>query len=63
MRYTAQHSRDIFTPKPVGKIGLGTAIERALKPIARVVGRSGCSSCRHRARKLNRIMPNINPFA
>lgn len=64
----ANHAKDIFTPKPIprtinSRIGLGTVIHRALHPFASVVGLGGCAGCRRRARKLDKLMPNVNPFA
>ena len=61
MKYTADNKKNIFAPKST--IGLGTAIEKILKPVARIVGRSGCGGCRRRAARLNKMVPNINPFA
>lgn len=63
MRFTVNNAKDIFTPKPLQKIGLGTAIQKILKPVAAVVGKSNCGGCRRRAEKLNKAVPNINPFA
>lgn len=51
------------------KIGLGDAIEAVAKPIARTIdavigsGLSRCGGCARRRERLNRSVPNINPFA
>lgn len=53
----------ISKPGTSGKMGLGDVVTAILHPIAVVTRRTGCSSCRRRAKKLNQMMPNINPFA
>lgn len=54
----------IFTPKPIprtinSRVGLGTLI----KAMTSAVGIKPCGGCRRRARKLDKIIPNVNPFA
>lgn len=45
------------------QVGLGDALTKVFAPVAKIVGKSGCAGCRRRAQKLNRMVPNINPFA
>ncbi len=60
MQHASDNKKKIFTPKPVA---LGDALEKVFKPIAKVVGKTGCGGCRRRQAKLNKLVPNINPFA
>jgi hypothetical protein len=54
----------IFTPKPIprtinSRIGLGTLIKTATT----AMGIRPCGGCRRRAKKLDQMFPNVNPFA
>ncbi len=54
----------IFTPKPIprtinSRVGLGTLI----KKVTTAIGIKPCGGCRRRAKKLNKLVSNINPFA
>lgn len=46
-----------------GKMGLGDVVTKILHPIAVATGRTGCGACGRRAKRLNKMIPNLNPFA
>jgi uncharacterized membrane protein YcjF (UPF0283 family) len=57
-------ANSIFTPKPIprtinSRVGLGTFV----KMMTASVGIKACGGCRRRAKKLDKLIPNINPFS